>query len=907
VNKLEQFNSILDSNPHTIICVSETWLQAHFVDSAITFSKNFCCFRADRTDRRGGGVLIAIPRKLKSFQLSSASCESFEGIITCCMSKSRKFYIANIYRPPGPDCRFVEQLEAFLGCILNKPEPFLLVGDFNLPHIDWLSCTTIMSPDNINYQFLAFVVQNGLQQMVLSATRGDAILDLILASDPTLVSEVATLPPFGSSDHEMLKASLTIDAPLPIAPVLKRNFHQADYPNIISALENISWPDAFENCASVDDFCNFFTGVLLSLIEKFVPQTSIPQNVNRKSARIRNLEVKKRKAHARYKRSHSQQDYQIFRELDRKIKREMTEKRRDFEKSLLSSRNDKKFWNYVSSKFTCKSQIPPLKLDDGNIISDDTETANVFSNFFAKMYTVDDGRKPPNVQNTAAFTLSNISFTAADVYAELCSLPNKLSSGPDGLPPLFLKKIAFEISQPLATIFEVSFRLGQLPQLWLSATVTPVHKKGPKNRVNNYRPISLTCVPCKIMEAIVQNQIVKYLADNTLIAHEQHGFWQRRSTVTQLLTCLHNWCNSLDRGRSVDVIYLDFASAFTSVSHPKLIDVLEQIGFRPPLLTWIRAFLTDRKQSVRISSSFSVSEDVTSGVPQGTLLGPTLFSIYINDIPSTLKNSQIAIYADDCKVFFDFDSSTEPVPLQDDLEQIVLWSDSMQLQLASHKCSVLHIGRKNPRYNYSTGNTILAKTDSVKDLGVTITANLKPTDHCLQIVKRSSQRVACIHRFFTYRDPEFLFGLFKVFVRPILEYASVCWNPYFASDIHLVEQVQRRFTKRILPDKNLSYPDRLRLLHSLSLESRRKISDLAMVYKILHQLVDLPFDTFFQLATTSTRGHAYKLFKPRLQSSRIVGYNSFAHRVINSWNALPPTTAECQKLSSFITCLQQNI
>jgi len=430
-----------------------------------------------------------------------------------------------------------------------------------------------------------------------------------------------------------------------------------------------------------------------------------------------------------------------------------------------------------------------------------------------------------------------------------------------------------------------------------------VFKKGSPSDPSNYRPISLTCISCKLLESVIKESLLCHLLQHNIINKHQHGFLRRKSTATQLLECNLDWNIALNSRNSIDIIYLDYAKAFDSVVHQKLLAKLSCYGINGQLLTWIKSFLTGRTQYVIIAGSYSHTCCVISGVPQGSVLGPVLFIVFVNDICKVVCDGvTVKLFADDTKLYSVINTAADHDNLQSCLSAIYNWSAHWQLTLSPSKCSVLHVSptqASNYRFcNYYVNDAVLPSVDCVTDLGVSYDNKLRCAPHIDKIVSRASLRSKLILNCFQSRNPSLLIRAFCTFVRPTLEYCSVVWSPGFKKDISRIEAVQRRFTKRLAGLRNMPYCDRLNYLNLDSLTNRRVKSDLLMCYKILHGYVDVDISSFFARVTGGvTRGNDMKLYKSRLYSVR--DGNFFCNRVINVWNSLPSDVVNASSVGIF--------
>jgi len=292
---------------------------------------------------------------------------------------------------------------------------------------------------------------------------------------------------------------------------------------------------------------------------------------------------------------------------------------------------------------------------------------------------------------------TEINISQTDALKKLKNLNGNKSMGPDKIHPRVLKELAEELSLPFSILFNKSLKSMELPSDWKCANITALFKKGSKKAAGNYRPVSLTSVVVKMLESLVRDYIMKNMQANNLFSKFQFGFMSGRSTTLQLLHVLENWTKTMDEGGTVDCIYLDFAKAFDKVPHRRLLLKLKNFGISDPVLGWIEAFLSDRSQRVTINGTSSQWKPVTSGVPQGSVLGPVLFAMYINDLPEAVGDDCLAyMFADDTKLFKDIESGADVVKLQNGLSNFQLWARKWLMEANVAKCKSMSVGEKQP-------------------------------------------------------------------------------------------------------------------------------------------------------------------------------------------------------------------
>ena len=462
-------------------------------------------------------------------------------------------------------------------------------------------------------------------------------------------------------------------------------------------------------------------------------------------------------------------------------------------------------------------------------------------------------------------TLEYININNELVLKALNQLKIDKSPGPDGIHNRVLYETREQIIKPLVTIMQSSFESSELPLIWKKANVVPIFKKGNHSDPNNYRPISLTSTSCKLLETIIRDSIIEHLEQYSLLGDSQHGFRPGRSCNTQLLEVISDWADAEELGLPVDVIYLDYRKAFDSVPFERLLSKLEAYGIRGKVKDWIRNFLYGRTQEVVIEGKKSKTAPVTSGIPQGSVLGPLLFLIYVNDLPDML-DSNIQLFADDTKIFRTIQSQSDALAMQNDLSKLMTWSKTWQLPFNTSKCKVLHLGSKNPETAYTIlcqDNTVdLAVVTEEKDLGIKFDCKLNFSKHISEICSKGKQRIGLIRRNFRFIDKKTFLILYKSLVRPLLEYCNTVWYPTFKKDSRAIKSVQRKATKLVKYMKNWSYPERLRELGLPTMIYRRRRADVLQIFRIICGTDKVQSNKIFQLAgDTATRGHSLKIYK----------------------------------------------
>lgn len=811
----------------------------------------------------------------------------------CCL-------ICVVYRPPSTTFENDSKLFEELTKICKAYKDVIIFGDFNFPDIDW---SYPIYPDNINstHLFLDTLYRNNLSQMVSECTRfrGNQIpslLDLILTSDENLLTPPVYLPPFGASDHVTLSCSLQLTMCEEKSECKKKWHTIIDFEKLNSHLFNINWQDTLANLTPNEQWARYLdiTRVALSECSRNILSCRVRDKPWLNNSILASLKFKKT-LWRRFLRSRDAHDYEAHRSYSNRMISVMHNAKSQHENKLILSNNKRQFYKYIRNSLSSTVHIPRIKNDNDELTQSDSETANIFSDYFSTNYSEEPNGNTPDIITPANNNqLRSVAFNQDIVYKKLISLPNS-SSTPEGLLSIILKRCAQPLSLPLSIIMENSLKSESLPEAWKTANVIAIYKKGDKFSRENYRQISLTPIEVKVMEIIISDSMIPFLLDNNVIPSQQHGFLPGRSTATNLLSCLNDWTLSFDKNEPVDVIYLDYSKAFDKVPLNRLVKKLKHCGISGSLLGWISDFLSNRKFRVKVGQILSELKTVLSGVPQGSVLGPLLYLIYTSDVPRMLT-SKCSLYADDTKIYGN--PLTQSTQLQLDLDIIVKWSDDWLIPLNINKCVVLHLGKMNPSLNYLIGSTPIATVTTYKDLGVYISSDLTWSHHISQCVSKANRSLFLIKKVFSKPDVSTCSCLYKTYIRPLLEYGSAVWTPKLVRDQNLIEGVQRAATRLPYGFVRPSYDERLRIFNLPPEVNRLKRGDLITTYRVLHDTYSVDLKHLFNRDTdVRLRGHSFKLCHERYHCT--ARENFLCNRVFDCWNALPDYVVCSTSINSF--------
>ena len=866
----------------------------------------------------GGGLLVFVRNDVIIEAHDNASVfNQYCSFSICDHSNKNPLNFVLFYRSPNSS---IENNQLLVDVVNRSPKNVFIIGDANYPKFNDFENFSGQpaAADDINqaksrsgYYLANAAHEKFLEQIINFPThvKGN-ILDICLTDRPDRVISCEDIGNLANSDHSVIRLEIDFCPKFNKSVQKVRDWRRGDNEGLTAHLSGIDFESLFQD-KDVNGAWEALKEVTEAALNRYIPlvdrrKLGDPPWMTRS---VKRLVRKKRRKWKLYASDRSVENLNSFKSAEKECKKAVQSAKRRFEKNLASHRNKRAFSSYVKRKTKSRDNVGPLKVN-GRVLTDNKCMADELNKFFASVFTADS----PPFDNTLTpkecdHSLANVVISSATVLKKLVNLKEGSAPGPDGIGARFLKAQSRVLAAPLASIFNKSLEEGKVPSDWRKANVTPIFKKGGKGDPGNYRPVSLTSIPCKVMESCLRDEIVDHLLRNELISNSQHGFMKNKSVTTNMLEFLEILTSEMDNGNNMDVIYLDFAKAFDKVPHDLLIEQLRLHRVEGGLLDWIKDWLTGRTQRTVLNGEASDWAPVGSGVPQGSVLGPLAFLVFINDIDicASLVNV-IKKFADDTKVGHRIVSQEDVHDLQRCLDNLCEWADKWGMTFNVKKCKVMHIGRSNSWAVYTMKGTAIESTDTERDIGIIVHNSLKPTKQCAEASRIAQAVLGQIARAFHFRNRTFV-NLYKQYVRPHLEFSVPAWSPWTAADREVLEQVQRRMVRMVSGLRGNSYEARLEELGLLSLETRRVKYDLVQTYKIVHGLDQVDSSTWFQLVGNDpprvTRETSDPLNIVRKEGRLEIRRKFYSNRVVEHWNALESDIKSARSIATFKSGIQQ--
>lgn len=843
-----------------IVVIGETWANDNLNSAELTLGGVYNVFRRDRKGR-GGGVCILAKPNLGSCEVAILD-QSVEAVaIDIFAGTERQTRIICVYfSPTGSHSALsvrMENLCKTLKRLCLVLTPIVLAGDLNLPAVDWKVPFLPSNERSKEYIFLKFCLLNSLVQLVDKPTRprSNNILDLVLTNQEEFVCSVSPTNSPIDSDHHAIRFGLVLPVTT-IAEKSRYNFYRADFEGMAATLACTNWETFFESCSSADEQYTKLVELLTFLIETHTPlssttTSSLESYIKRVTRQLQVI-------------SSSDPTYST---LSKKLKR-ATQRERKINESSLNIIDAKSFFRYANQRLNIRSGVAPLK-DGDNLAVTDLRKASLLRDHFVSQFVPSDSHSP-NVTLQSPIRIDDVTFSTQLIYKKLSSIDRKTNLTPDNIPPIIFKELADVLSEPLAIIFTRSFEEGEVPELFKQSIVTPVFKKGSRGLPQNYRPVAQESMFCIIMESIIVDAINDYVSSTGLLDPNQHGFTRGKSTATQLLEVSHDWALAKNHRNPLHCIYFDFSCAFDRVDHRILISKMTALGIGSRITKWCASYLSDRKFSVKVGNSFSPPADAPSGVPQGSCLGPLLYSIFSQDMKLLFEGLPVKymVYADDLKLYCEITSDKDRVALQSAIDLVSMWASVNKMTISLPKCALIKTMHDDTIYLLN--NVPIRTVTSYRDLGVIFDADFKFREHIIEGAKSASRLCNMILRTFIIQNPAFYIKLYNTIVVPKWTYCAQVWSPFYLRDVGLLQRVQNRFLKRVafrcnVPRNALSLP---------SVQEVQQTNDLRVLKKLITNNM---FTYYFDVRQNNLRSGA-SIHPPEVATLDTVN-NSFAWRM----------------------------
>lgn len=759
-------------------------------------------------------------------------------------------------------------------------------------------------------------------------SNSSTILDQCMSNCPMFIRGAGVLPPLANNDHCTihLKILFKVDP----AKCYQRqvwDFSAADTTGYVNFLQNFNFDTFFTGQYSVDQACELLTDAVLGAAKQFVPNRIVtirPSDKSFYNSNLRHLKLKLDRLHKKAKTLNTPDIWARFRHDRNEYMREVKKAKYEYSKEMYNQVNtydtsSKNFFSFAKKCFSHASDnaIPPIIAENGKIIVDDKDKATHFNKYFATASLIDESNSTiPSTSVSSVEILNDFSIGETEVSDQIKFLNVNKSYGPDGISPRFIKMSGQTLVKPLTKLFNMSLQNGIFPSKWKKANVLPLHKKSSKQYADNYRPVSLLCTLGKIFERIVFKHVYNHLHENKLLSIWQSGFIPGSSTVTQLIELCHKFSCALDECKDVRVVYLDISKAFDKVWHKGLLFKLKKFGIQGNMLQWFSSYLSDRSQRVLINGQFSDWIKILAGVPQGSVLGPLLFLIFINDITDVVMNCNIRLFADDTCLFINVKNHIEAATLiNQDLKNIEEWAKQWLVTFSPSKTESMvislkhHVENSFPRLVFY--NTPIAQVKSHKHIGLWISHNLKWNNHIDSLVEKCSKHIGILKLLKFKLNRNALEKIFFAYIRPIMEYADVIWAGAPISVLskldHILVEAMRAVTGA--PARS-NISNLFQETGWTTLTVRREVHTLKMIFKISNNICPIYLNNILPPVITDYPTNTANL-RHNIRSRAVLGNfpvartrtklheHMFPAWGMRLWNALPNELKQLSSLKLF--------
>ena len=793
----------------------------------------------------GGGVAVFIRENIVYKRLSDFEIyNDLENIWLEINTLEGKILVSIVYRPPNNNM-FWDLLDANIEYVksISNSHYMMLIGDMN---------SDFSTPNG--KRLLEVCSLQNLTYHITEPTRitgsSSSCLDQILTNFPNFVSSTSVDMPVSTNDHCTIGIQLKFDHPKEVPyHRLIWLYDNGDFNAFRQALKSVDWDECF-SCDNLDETCEMWTTKVLNTARAFIPNKVVlvrPKDKPWYSNELRLLKRKVKRIYDKAKRTNQEGHWNRYKQLQLQYKQSLDEAasahKNNLHDKLTKNRNSKTWWGIVRNilgRGSTESYAPIEDPATKSFVYDSKAKANLFNSSFLSHSDIDiSNASLPNEQITECTNLIDHIDVHEKEIAELLNIidVNK-ATGPDGISGRILKEAGLAIVPSLTKIIKLSLETSLVPKHWKKANVIPIHKKESKNLVTNYRPISLLPIVSKVLERIVFRNLYNFLHQNSLLSVHQSGFRPNDSTINQLSYVYHEFCKALDMKKDVHIVFCDISKAFDKVWHQGLLYKLNELGVKGKLLKWFEDYLSDRKQRVIIRGESSSWGDIMAGVPQGSVLGPLLFLVYINDLEKNV-NCNLKMFADDTCIYVTTDNpSLSSAHLNENLANVKRWADQWLVNFNPGKTKSMVITNRNVHHPplYFDNNQIEV-VKKHKHLGIVFNDKLNWSSHISSIVSGVSRMLDVLYKLAKDTDRESLETIYKTFIRSKLEYACIIWDDCTEQDANLLENCQLKAARIVTGAKRgTSHQLLYNEVGWTSLKSRREYFKLCFMQKVVHKI-----------------------------------------------------------------------
>ena len=912
LSKLDYLKIMLNGTFFDIFAVSETKLDANILDDEIKID-GYVSYRLDR-NRHGGGVLFYVNNQLESHLLKHLTDSKYESLwIKVCLDKTKPIFLSVVYRPPskGSDLESTDQLCAYLKeCDSKLPQikEVFICGDFNC---------NMMSRYALSSKIKDLCSSLSLKQLIEEPTRvtphSSTLLDLIMTNSVN-ISKAGVIDP-GVSDHSLVYVIRKFKRPKGEPKIIRvRSFKNFVDDDFLRDLRNSDW-SYFLNFTDLDQSCDIFNSIVKTVADKHAP--FVTHKIKGKiEAWVTNdlLQAIKERNYFKKKANQTKSiiDWNNFTQKRNQVNNMKNTLKQDYFNTLLTdnAKRPKQLWKtlktLVPNGKNTTTSVKRLITEDGIDVTCPKGIADHFNNFFvnvgvtlASKFSTDTSKvNPPVSEKLFNFSKTNTKC----VQDHIKYLKNGKATGLDGIGSRILKAGAPVLSIYLSKIFNCSLATGYVPKCWKIKRVSPVHKGDVKTDPSNFRPISILPIPMKIFEKIVHDQVSTFIKENTFLNDRQSGFRKLFSTTTAVLDVSENILEQLDKNNFVGAVLIDLKKAFDTVDHKILLKKLWCYGFQNQFFDWFESYLTDRQQLTLVNNIMSdlLHEDVY-GVPQGSVLGPLLFLLYIDDIKSVIQNAYCHLYADDTIIL---KGASDPdsliASLERELSNVDHWLSINKMTINTKKTEVIFFGNKahlkkldNKTVRYL--DTPLKRKDKVKYLGVLFDEKMQWKYQIKNITQKASLKLGKIKAIASFLTPHTKKLLVNALVMPYFHYCSPAWSN--AAPFRLSKINKKVVDASVFLGREDNYSIYNMLDKDISL----------LTFKALNNIAPNYLCSKIQMAKNCHSHNTRRAAKNHLQipsSNTKFGMRTFAYRASKLWNDLPNELLDIKSLLKFKTSVK---